>query len=831
MTLPASGEITLNDVNVELGNTGTDAITIGSADVRDLFGVASGEITMADGYGKSSVFSIANSCRFNDNDTAYLSRTPSSGGNNRTWTWSGWVKRGNLLLNGVSLFSAGNGSSVYDSIHFDEYDSIEVFEYGGGFAYRLYTTQKFRDPSAFYHIVLAVDTTQSTEANRVKLYVNGEQVTDFDTENYPSQNHDCYTNDTSYQHEIGHRNTAGSSQGFFDGYLAEVNFIDGTALTPSSFGETGDYGEWKPIEYTGSYGTNGFYLDFADSGDLGDDESGNGNDFTENNLSATDQVLDSPTNNFATWNPLLIYYPGYASIFSEGNLKGGHDDNGCVFGSIVMTTGKWYAEMYFEDDAVDHNMAAVFAVATTTTSSNSTIERGISYKDNGDKVVDGTTTSYGATYSTGDIIGIAVDADAGNVTFYKNNTSQGSTSLGAGDDHVFACGGWNGTWYWVANFGQDSSFAGNKTAQGNQDSNGIGDFYYTPPTDYLALCTSNLPDVDIVPSEHFNAVTYSGNGSSQSITGVGFQPDFVWGKIRSGENSHALQDVLRGQSKTLFSDSNVAESEYGTNVMSSFDSDGFSVGGYGLMNDNSATYVAWNWKANGSGSSNTDGSITSTVSANADAGFSIAAFTGTGSNATVGHGLSSAPEMVIVKNRGAANDWHVYVEPLGATDVLIMNLNYAKSSTANAFNSTAPTSTVFSVGSNGGTNQSSKTMVAYCFHSVDGYSKVGSYVGNANADGTFVYTGFRPAFVMIKSASNSAPWAMWDSKRDIDNSVVENIRANDNAAEYTSGSNIGDFTANGFKLRGTGGDVNSSSGYTYIYLAFAETPFKYSNAR
>jgi len=572
------------------------------------------------------------------------------------------------------------------------------------------------------------------------------------------------------------------------------------------------------------------------SNDLGLDRSGNGNNWTVSNLTASDQVKDSPTNNFCTLNPL---YKGSSATLSEGNLK---IMTSAYFatGTHSRLTGKWYFEQLIQSSnggfiGVTDVTADQYAGNHLHDGGNNT--DGWGYYKNGNKLRNGSYQSYGSSFTTGDIMGCAFDLDNSKIYFSKNGTWQNSGNPATGANPAYTdvnklvsprVGHYNSNSPDYANFGQDSSFAGNKTAQGNQDSNGIGDFYYTPPTGFLALCTSNLPDVDIVPSEHFNTVLWTGNGSTQSITGVGFEPSLVWGRGRSHGYGLGFFDQVRGATKTL--NGYLNDAEYTQSGITSFDSDGFSLGST-WGNQSSRTQVGWNWKANGSGSSNTNGSITSTVSANQDAGFSIAAFTGTGSNATVGHGLSSAPEMVIVKNRGASNDWHVYVEPLGATDVLIMNLDYAKSATANAFNSTAPTSTVFSVGSNGGTNQSSKTMVAYCFHSVDGYSKVGSYVGNANADGTFVYTGFRPAFVMIKSASNSAPWAMWDSKRDIDNSVVENIRANDNAAEYTSGSNIGDFTANGFKLRGTGGDVNSSSGYTYIYLAFAETPFKYSNAR
>ena len=333
--------------------------------------------------------------------------------------------------------------------------------------------------------------------------------------------------------------------------------------------------------------------------------------------------------------------------------------------------------------------------------------------------------------------------------------------------------------------------------------------------------TSAIPSAaaaGITPSEHFNTVTYTGNGTSQSITGVGFQPDFVWGKIRSGVNSHALQDVLRGQSKTLFSDAEVAESEYGTNVMSSFDSDGFSVGGYGLMNGNSATYVAWNWKAGGTGASNTNGSITSTVSANADAGFSIVSYTGNSTpNSTVGHGLSSAPEMIICKNRSAVKTWIIGSDEIAWTKTI--QFTTAAATTHDAFYNTAPSSSVFTIGDASELNSSGNSIIAYCFHSVDGYSKVGSYTGNGSTTGTTVSgLDFTPKFIMIKRSDSTGNWIMLDDVRDTSNPRNAYLMANSSASEAT-GKDV-DFNSGSFQIKTTDSDVNASGG-TYIYLAIA----------
>jgi hypothetical protein len=573
---------------------------------------------------------------------------------------------------------------------------------------------------------------------------------------------------------------------------------------------------------------------------LGIDASGNDNNWTTNNLASTDQMVDTPTNNFCTLNPLSS---NTNATLSEGSLRADSVGSGTPYRNMAATfsvsSGKWYYEW------AGYSLFSIYTgFATSSFTSNAGISEGV-YYDNyyGNKRIFGTGSAYGATWTSGDVIGIAIDVDSNSVTFYKNGVSQGSFSYTdteyitpmfvIGDDSDIN-----------VNFGQDSSFAGNKTGSAGPytDGGGIGDFYYEPPSGFLALCTKNLPDPAVIPSEHFNTVTYTGDdASSHAITSVGFQPDFVWLKNRSSAQWHYLFDKVRGAGNNLQSnetyEESFQESLYGT--LNSFDSDGFNVGtgsSHALRTNYSGhSYVSWNWKANGTGVSNTSGTITSTVSANADAGFSIVSYTGTGSSGYVGHGLSKAPEMIIVKDRDTAYRWNVGHDDIDTgtawNSYLQLNETAAKSVASTVWGDEAPTSTKFRISTNATLNTNTNTYIAYCFHSVDGYSKVGSYTGNYNADGPFVYTGFRPAYVMIKSISNSAPWAMWDSKRDIDNVVVENIRANDSAAEYTSGSNIGDFTANGFKLRGTGGDVNASSGYTYIYLAFAEHPFKHTNAR
>ena len=1026
------------------------------------------------------VRSIDNSLRFNDDDSAYLSRTPSSAGNRKTWTWSGWVKRGNIVGagDGQKLFAVGANGSAYFEIMFydfantDQYGIIVLSEDSTPKA-QLKTTAKYRDPSSWYHVMLAVDTTQSTSTDRLKLYVNGSQITDFNgTATYPSLNFD-YRINAAQEHNIGRHPRDGGAY-YLDGYLAEVHFIDGQALAPTSFGKTGTYGEWEPIEVTGmTYGTNGFYLDFSNSGTkhtltangnaqhstaqskigassiyldgsgdsvdntandagssfdfgsagdftlecwarpsalssakaimdirgnhgdyievyfngssigidgtnvsisgsssfstntwyhiavvrsggtvtiykdgvsigtdtttgqiggtdysvvfgryratggatgeyyngyldeirisntarytttftpsttaftedantlllihsdttngsttftddsgvvggLGKDASSNTNNWTVNNLAATDQMLDTPTNNFATGNPLItrVTY-GWATL-SEGNLQHTNAGLSSSWGGLLPTmlpsTGKYYAEVYCQGNrdgvigvinfgtfGLDHFLVQNPHFQTGFWGFYTDNSQGVRY-DNGNNT---TNDSNVTDFMRDKVMGIAIDNDNSKLFIYKNNTVIATinnldiSNTAATDAFAFISETANSTartFNW--NFGQDSSFAGKKTAQGNQDSNSIGDFYYTPPTGFLALCTQNLPDPAVIPSEHFNTVTWAGNDTSQSIA-VGFQPDWNWTKTRNYTNWHILTDSLRGATKELYSNDTGIENT-DVNGLTAFTSTGYNVGSANHFNNLNDLYVAWNWKANGAGVSNTNGTITSTVSANADAGFSIVSYVGDGSGgATVGHGLSKAPEMVIIKNRDTGDWWDVYTETVGNDKKINFNSTTAAVATG-AFNSTSPTSTVFSVryvsGSVHGANNLNTDIIAYCFHSVDGYSKVGSYTGNGSTDGTFVYTGFRPAYVIVKdtTAVNPGHWQINDNTRSPSNVSDDALFANGSWADAADDSRYEmDFLSNGIKIRTTDGNTNNS-GNTYIYLAFAEVDFKHSNAR
>ncbi len=322
------------------------------------------------------------------------------------------------------------------------------------------------------------------------------------------------------------------------------------------------------------------------------------------------------------------------------------------------------------------------------------------------------------------------------------------------------------------------------------------------------------------PLQYFNTVLFTGNGSTQSITGVGFQPDWVWIKNRGATTNYEMADVVRGANKLLKTNATDTEQDLSTKI-TSFDSDGFGVGNDANVNQSSTNIVSWNWLAGGSTSSNGDGSITSTVSANTTAGFSIVSYTGTGSNATVGHGLGVAPSMIIVKSRSSTDWWITYHKSVGATKYVPLNFQNAAATNSGIWNDTEPSSSVFSIGTNGGTNGSSNNYIAYCFSEKKGYSRFGSYTGNGNSNGAFVYTGFRPAFIIFRRTNGTGNWQLLDNKRTGFN--PENHTLYPNSAIGDQDETDADIFSNGFRLTNTGTDGNGS-GDTYLYMAFAHSP-------
>jgi hypothetical protein len=796
-------------------------------------------------------YTVDYSCRFYGNDK--LTWTAPSGGNRKTFTISLWAKP---AMDGTSsVFFNVDGSGAGDSfgVYHQDTGGFYAFGYSAALSYyqRQQINQLYRDPSAWYHWVFAYDTTAATTADRFKIYVNGvelDQSNWTNTTTFPL-NADTGWNESGRPHEIGEYADDVSSTDTHM-YMAQFAVVDGQQLDASSFGEFKN-GIWVPKDLSGlTFGTNGFWLDFSNSAALGTDVSGNGNNFTVSGLTSSDQMIDTPTNNFATYNPLdLVSTP----LLSEGNTKLETPNSTQATCTMLPRTGKWYWEVMSPNlwNGVGttgyRGVVGITKNPAKTIDANQTVQiyMGDGYGAN----VAGRILKYGSqvkagvtsTTDTNDIIGILYDADNLTLEFFINNVSWYEVTGLDNKQHLPFVQG-DGTpstsqnTEWNMNFGNNGDFNGNKTAQGNADENGYGDFYYTPPTGALALCTANLPEPAIGPNsttktdEVFAPILYTGNGTSQSISTLDFQPDFTWIKNRDAADNHMLFDAVRGATK--YSNSNTTDAEAtDAQSLSSFNSNGFSVGSNVAVNTNAEDYVAWNWKGNGSGVSNTDGATASTVSANTDAGFSIVTYTGTGSVTTVGHGLGVTPNFIIVKARdeGAGYNWCSYSSMLGPTyNTGGLDVTSAADAHPNYWANTAPTSSVFTVSTYGVVNDNGGQMLAYCFAEVEGFSSFGSYIGNGSADGSFIYTGFRPAFVMVKRTDSTASWLINDAKRDTYNLVTRGLFPNGSGAEATGYDS--DFLSNGFKIRDTTTIMNASGG-TYIYMAFAEMPFKYSVGR
>jgi hypothetical protein len=804
----------------------------------------------------SGGYDINNSLRFRASASAYLKRTPSASGNQQTWTWSGWVKRG-ALGSSQQIFASDNSSTSQARLNFTASDTLSFLSYIGAFQIQLVTTQVFRDPSAWYHIILVLDTTNATASNRTKIYVNGTQVTAFSTATYSAQNYNGVVNN-NLPYYLGSYFNATSGE-FLDGYMSEVNFIDGQALTPSSFGETDTTtGSWKPKAYTGTYGTNGFYLKFSDiattsgsNAGLGKDFSGNANYWTTNNISVTagvtyDAMIDSPTltsatqANYAVMNPLALGTSQTSLI--QGNLyaipTAGASNWGTAFSTIAIpTSGKYYIEatavVY---TGVGNNSSLGVVDSATFIPTNTTILYQYTTGEGFDGILCHLFSDYVSPISDG--------VQGTNVTGITGTSVNLMLALDVDNGKVYA--GYNGTWLNSGNPAGNTgevatrTFSSTDVVAGQTSYNGSNDqaqyfnfgqrpFAYTPPTGFVRLNTFNLPDSTIKKGNTvMDATLYTGNGSTQTITNAsGFKPDLVWVKSRSNATDNELTDSVRGVTKSLISNSTAAEAT-DTNGLTAFNSNGFTLGTDANYNGSARTFVGWQWQAGqGSSSSNTSGTITSTVSVNATAGFSIATFTNAASGTqTFGHGLGVAPAMVIAKARSSAGGWVVYHKSLGNAYYLFLDDTSAATNNTATWNSTSPTSTVVTMGNISGFWGSSYNYVAYCWAAIAGYSAFGSYTGNGSTDGPFNYVGFRPKFIMLKRTDTTGNWTMYDATRNTYNAGSYPLYPNLSNAEDASLDHF-DWLSNGFKMKSTN---QNASGGTFIYACFASNPFKNSNA-
>jgi hypothetical protein len=777
-------------------------------------------------------YEVERSLRFNYAE--HLERTPSSTGNQKVWTFSAWIKRTEI---GSKDYIYSASDSNYFALYFKNDNLYSYFDPGNN--YGVVSDREFRDVGAWFHIVHQVDALNTTQ----RIWINGTEMS-LNSSRNPS-NSNFPMNKSGVALTIG---KASWKSEYNNMYLAEVHYSDGYKYAPSDFAETNVItGQWVPKSPSISYGTNGFYLNFSDNSGttattLGKDSSGNGNNFTPNNFSVAanltnDSMPDTPTNNFCTLNPLNA-----TSSFNigEGNLVFDQSSNDqAITGTFFITSGKWYWEIY--KNASQNPEIGICGQETLSNQSTGTVNSRLAFITNDGNLRTGASSTQSITGSSSGQTGagyirIAVDMDNKKIWFSDtsgNYFNSGNPATGANAAYDFSSHPVKDGWTPYVFMGTGSGH----NCYMNFGQFDLNSFSSNIPAGFSTLTSANLPDPTILlPNKHFDTKLWSGNSSTQAITGLNFSPDLVWSKRRSASSSHYLSDTVRGVHKILFSELTGAEYDGTSNNdgVDSFDSNGFTFNNGTYVADYNAsgsTYVGWSWNAGGSTVTNNDGSISSQVRANTTSGFSIVSFTPTAATTavTIGHGLGVAPNVVIVKSRGSTANWDVLHMSLGSSYKLYLNGTNAQISSA-AWGSTDPTSSVFTF--NPG-NQNNNAHIAYCFSEVAGYSKFGSYTGNGNTNGPYVFTGFRPALIISKTTNHSDGWQIWDNKRDPHNLMHHRLHPEASQVESTSVNSASsqlDFYSNGFKWRGSSNDTNGS-GDTYIYLAFAESPFKYSRAR
>ena len=843
--------------------------------------------------------SIERSVRFNTTDSTEFynnSLGTSMTGNRQICTISVWFKRVDSSSGGMIEYGYGgyNATAYGGGLKWDSSGRFFVTqEVSNSTTWKVATTRVFRDFNSWYHVVVAVDTTQATASNRVKIYINGVQESDFSTETYPSENYS--SNNLGYN-----KCRIGASNGYSDaryysgwnGYLAEYHFIDGQYLDPSYFGFTdGQTGIWRPKKVIGvTYGNNGHYLDFKDNTStttLGYDRSGNGLHFSNNNLSVAvgkddDSMIDTPTNNFPTFN---TSNRSSGPTISQGNLRMYY--NYKPASKTTRTTfrfpksGKYYYEWQNEESSSNPGrwQSGIINVVNET-STNYDIQGYndadiVSYSYGGSTWFGTTHTSVSwdgttRTWYSPERAAWAVDCDTGNV-WVGRVASDGTTQWWAPDGS--ATGNPSKflnptgqidkdiTHHYLPFMSWHEGGSASSTAFAVNINFGQHSFLGTVPDGFKTLSSANMPTDPTIktvirPEKHFKCIAYDGDGSSdRNITGLEFKPDLIWIKNRTQASTYSLQDstIGFGDDKTLRPDTSNAQDTNGNlygyvnnTFNGGFNLNGGSDHGSSRVNSSSsgAKHIAWCWKAGGnsntfnvdgagyasaSAAGITDGSISLTnASVNREAGFSIVRYTGTGSSGTVGHGLSATPNIVITKSRSATGSWAV-LDTVGNSTAeygLFLNDNggYSSYQGGTYWSDTLPTSTVFTVNSNAATNASGVTYVAYCWTEIPGYSKFGTYKGNGNDDGPFIHTGFRPAWVTVKNTSASNNWQTWDNARETSNVMQRILEFNDASTSDDASSNTAiDFLSNGFKHR-TSFQRSNTSGGTYIYMAFAEEP-------
>jgi hypothetical protein len=821
-------------------------------------------LVKANGAGEVSTgfydYEIQNSMLFNGSGGLRFS---SGEANTSYWTLSVWVKRHKLGGNYSTIMSATNYGGTYqtDVIGFGSANTMYSIRGSNANSFTGNNgTARVRDTSNWYHYCLR------NSGGTVTRWLNGVQDSTY------SVSGTFIGIGRSGNHDIGAY--GGSSASYNNNFsLADFYFINDSSFGADDVYDYTQFAEFKngvlvPKKNSltaAQIGDGGIFLQFqqtggsADSSGIGADTSGN-----DHHASVIGTVsdhckarLDTPTNNWCTLDP--NFRAVTANTLSEGNGKCVTSTSGRSYnaGTFRMTTGKWYWE--FRPDANSGGMGVAKingtdgsgAYQSSTSTSTSTNTTDYYYGETnwvmyGDGIVHNATFVGGTSSGMGSPsypqiwgIGIDLDSDPQTITYYIDGSSVGSASLDSGYDYIPIVGDGSGGVSRTIhiNFGQNPTFNGNETAGTNTDANGNGLFHDSVPSGYLALCSANQPKLTIGPAQSsdagdfFNTVTYSGNSSTNAITGVGFQPDWVWSKRTNASASHNFWDSSRGTTKLIFPDAGSVQQQT-VSGLTSFDADGFTMGSEVTYsnNINGSSYVAWCWKINGgTTATNTEGSLSCTVQANTDAGISLVTWDGDGNTAvTLGHGLNSKPQLIIYMGLENSFEHPTWYQTFGTSTGSFISTNNAAGSFARV--TSEPTATVIPNAEKNYTNVSGESDIAYCFHSVEGYSRIGAYRGNGSTDGVYVYLGFRPAWVMIKSFSAGA-WCIFDNKLNPDNTVNLMLLADQSGGTSTGGTGDNlDFFSNGFKLRDNSGGRNTNN-TQYLYMAFAEQPFKFSNAR
>ena len=920
---------------------------------------------------------IDHSIRFNRGDNPHFSRTPSGAGNRRVFTYSVWLKRTDFGAR--SFFQAYDGSSSRRfQLSFNSSDQINYNQGGSSSTGVANSYMMFRDPTAWYHIVAAANYNEASSANRIKIYVNGSQIDLNITDDIENSDGQC---NGALEHEIG---AIGSSNDVFDGYMADINFIDGQALDPSYFGYTEFQTKvWRPkrfiatgpnngttwsgnvtssnfssgsatsvfdgnfsgtsatinssdasnnhltlssvnvvaskvgvilsnsasdiqvyvngslvgtaaagdiinnnpkhFEFTftqttvstikvqrvssgsgwqiygvslngitlidgdvSNVGRNGFKLDFRDftgnsGNNIGYDFSGNGNNFSPDNFGGTtDGAIDSPTNNFTSFNKIMDY--SLNADITEAGLRvegpdSGHNDRRIYAPFAIPLTGKYYVEIKCVKNGARGNMG--FSDGAINGGGNGSNWFVFGFYGGGYSTSFTKVGSNTSDFSLNDIVSFALDMDAGKMWIVKN-----------GNVDVTAQESINGIvrtnldrplrWFYQETSSDESAALFNF---------GQFPYTYTVPDGFKTLSSRNIQPTYfratnqpvktfLNPKNHFDTLTYTGNGATNNITSLEFQPDLVWIKARSDTHHHTLHDSVRGPNKQLYS--NLTNGEHTHTVfLTSFLSNGFTLGdnssGTGATNVNNRPYVAWCWKAGGATVTNNDGTIATQVSANQQAGFSILTWTGTGADGTIGHGLGKVPGVVIIKNRDRTVDWIYKHHKLSSGKIVYLNLQSSEDTASGSNNgiigdlnnaSTFSLNRTSNSGNYNNVNYSGEKYVAYCWTEIPGYSKFGSYIGNGSTNGVYVHLGFRPAWILYKCITQTKGYGLADSVRSPYNQINRTLFPDSTGAEYVangSSDHIQDFYCDGFKLRNTNNRYNQD-GQTYIYMAFAENP-------